>query len=164
MIIDKKLRETAAGRLLAEMLTMNADRGIPDKSQANAKVDQMDGELFVQLLEANFNRIDTNGDGISRKELAIALSTPFKFSKDEYAMLRLLSKYFDTIAGMVDDQEAGQAVLVTRADKEVLVQFLLHAGMSLADVHDWLSLNERSVAPPPSSSPPSSGPPSSSAP
>ena len=153
MIIDRKLRETAAGRMVLEMLSMNSDRGIPNPKEAGATVEQMDSVLFAKLLEANFKRIDTNGNGISRKELAVALSTPARFSTDEYAMLRLLSKYFDTITRMCDDQVEGEALVVTSWDKDVLVQFLLHSGMTLSDVHDWINLNERSIAPPPPSAP-----------
>jgi hypothetical protein len=66
-------------------------------------------------------------------------------------MLRLVSKYFYSIAQMCDDQEESDSVRITKLDKDVLVQFLKHSTMSLKDIHDWLSLNERSVAPPPSS-------------
>jgi hypothetical protein len=148
--IDKKLRETAAGRLLAEMLSLNSGRGIPAKEK-NAKIEELDNVLFADLLTKNFKRIDTNGNGISKKELAFAMSKPHEFSADEFTMLRLLSKYFDTIAKMCDDQEEGEAVVITELDKEVLVQFLKHAGMTLAGIHDWLSVNDRAMGPPPSS-------------
>lgn len=150
MFIDKKLRETAAGRLLADMLSLNSGRGIPKKDQ-NAKVEEMDSVLFADLLNKNFKRIDTNNNGISKKELAFAMSKPHEFSKDEFTMLRLLSKYFDTIAKMCDDQAEGEAVVITDLDREVLVQFLKHAGMTLESIHDWLSVNDRAVGPPPSS-------------
>ncbi len=103
------------------------------------------------MLDANFNRIDINSDGISRKELAFALSAPQMFSPEEYTMLRLVSKYFNSIAALCDDQAEGEAMRITSADKDVLVQFLIHSNMSLQDIHDWLSLNERSVSLPPSS-------------
>lgn len=151
MKIDRKMRETVAGMLLQEMLTLNSDRGIPSPNEEDAELPQMDGSYLCELLEKNFKRIDINGDGISRKELAFALSAPQMFSKDEYAMLRLLSKYFHSIAAICDDQAEGQAVHITKMDVTVLTQFLKHSNMTLRDIHDWLALNERSVAPPPSS-------------
>ena len=152
MKIDRKMRETVAGMLLQEMLSLNSDRGIPTANEEDKEVDHLDGPYLAELLEKNFKRIDINGDGISRKELAFAMSAPQHFSKDEYAMLRLLSKYFHSIAAICDDQAEGEPILITKMDLKVLVQFLKHSNMTLRDIHDWLALNERSVAPPPSSS------------
>lgn len=145
------MRETVAGMLMQEMLTLNSERGIPSSNVEDAEVAHMDGPYLAELLEKNFKRIDINGDGISRKELAFALSAPQYFSNDEFAMLRLLSKYFHSIAAICEDQEEGDSVLITKMDMKVLVQFLKHSNMTLRDIHDWLALNERSVAPPPSS-------------
>lgn len=151
MKIDRKLRETAAGRLIQEMLGLNSQRGIPGGVSDDDDLGSLSGPQIAKLLEANFKRIDFNSDGISRKELAFALSAPQMFSQDEYAMLRLVSKYFNSIAALCDDQEEGESVRITSTDKDVLVQFLTHSNMSLQDIHDWLSLNERSVSLPPSS-------------
>ncbi len=151
MIINKKMRETIAGNLLAEMITMSTNHGIPKTTAENAKIESIDGPLLARLLEKNFSRIDTNNNGISKKELAIAMSTPQLFSNDEYTMLKLLSLYFNSIASLCDDQEEGEAVLITKQDKDVLVQFLKYSKMTLQDISDWLALNERSVAPPPKS-------------
>jgi len=151
MKIDRKLRETVAGQLLQDMISMNAQRGIPNPTQENLKLPGLDGPLLAQLLEDNFKKLDLDGDGISRRELALAMVSPQSFSNDEYAMLKLVSKYFETIASMCDDQKEGESLRITRLDKDVLVQFLKHSKMSLSDIHDWLALNERSVAPPPAS-------------
>lgn len=148
------MRETVAGMLLQEMLTLTAERGIPSAKEEDADVSHMNGALLAELLQKNFKRIDINNDGISRKELAFALSAPQMFSKDEYAMLRLLSKYFHSIAAICDDQAEGEPVVITKMDIDVLIQFLKHSNMSLRDIHDWLSHNERSVSPPPSSQDP----------
>ena len=152
MIIDRKLRETVAGVMLEEMLSLNGQRGIPKPTAENMKVSQrMDGPMLAFLIEKNFNRIDLNGDGISRKELATAMATPQKFTNDEWAMLRLITRYFDSIAALCDDQTEGEKVRITKMDKDVLIQFLQFSNMTMQNIHDWLSLNERSVAPPPSS-------------
>lgn len=151
MIIDRKLRESVASIMLQEMLSLTAERGIPKPTAENMKVSGMDGPLLAKLIEDNFSRLDANGDGLTRKELAEAMSTPYKFTQDEWSMLRLITAYFDSIAAICDDQAEGEKVRITSMDKEVLVQFLKYSKMSMQDIHDWLSLNERSVAPPPPS-------------
>lgn len=152
MIIDRKLRESVASIMLQEMLSLNGDRGIPNPTAENTKVTGMNGPQLARLIEANFARLDENGDGLTKKELATAMSTPHKFNADEWTMLRLITKYFDSIAAICDDQTEGEKVRITHMDKEVLIQFLKFSNMSLQDIHDWLSHNERSVAPPPKSS------------
>ncbi len=151
MIINKKMKETIAGQMMAEMVSMVANHGIPKSTSENAKIEAIDGPLLARLIEKNFSRIDTNNDGISKKELAMAMSTPQLYSNDEYTMLKLLSVYFNSIASLCDDQEEGEKVRITKQDKDVLIQFLKYSKMSLQDISDWLALNERSVAPPPMS-------------
>lgn len=148
--IDRKLRETAAGNIIEEMLSMGQERGIPNPTGEHAQIPELEGSKLAQLIEANFKRIDLDGDGISRKELAFALAAPEHFSNDEYIMLKLLSKYFDSIASLCQDQEEGERVKITIMDKDVLLQFLSHSNMTLRDIHDWVSLNERAVGLPPS--------------
>ncbi len=151
MIIDRKLRETIAGKMMQEMISLNSNHGIPKTGGESVKVEHIDGPLLARLLQANFSRIDTNNNGISRKELAIAMSTPQLYTNDEYTMLKLVSMYFNSIAALCDDQEEGEALLITKQDKDVLVQFLKYSTMSLKEISDWLALNEHSVAPPPMS-------------
>lgn len=151
MKIDRKLRETVAGNMIQEMLTIGQERGIPNPTGEHAKIPELAGPHLAQLIENNFKRVDLDGDGITRKELAIALASPEYFSADEYIMLRLLSKYFDSIAALCQDQEESERVRITPMDKEVLVQFLKHSDMTLQDIHDWISRNDRGIGPPPAS-------------
>ena len=151
MKLDRKMRETAAGMLIEQMLTLNSDRGIPTSKEDDMDVEHLQGPYLAELLEKNYKRLDITSEGISRKALAFALGAPQSFSKDEYAMLKLLSKYFHSVAKLCDDQSEEAPIFITRMDMEVLLQFLKHSNMSLRDIHDWMSLNERSVAPPPSS-------------
>ncbi|MEZ4535575.1 MAG: hypothetical protein R3D26_11340 [Cyanobacteriota/Melainabacteria group bacterium] len=65
----------------------------------------LDGPTIVRLLEENFERLDPNNNGIEREELMTALMNPQAFTTDEYEMLRLITKYFDTIINMSDDEE-----------------------------------------------------------
>jgi hypothetical protein len=95
---------------------------------------------FLTLLTENFNRIDLDDNGISRKELEDAFSAASQLTRDEAMMLRLLQQYFDTIAGMADDLPGDEETRVTKLDVEVLAQFLLNSNMSLDDLHKWCSL------------------------
>lgn len=113
----------------------------------------LDGPTIVKLLEENFERLDPNNDGIEREELMTALMNPQAFTTDEYEMLRLITKYFDTIINMSDDED-GEETKISRADLLVLEQFLVHSKMTLKELHSWCSVaNQPSagdeVGPPP---------------
>ncbi len=151
MTIDRKLRESVASIMINDMLHFSSKTSIPDGDLEKVQVESMDSKLLATLIEKNFKRIDLNGDGISRKELALALSSPKYFTNEEFMMLRLISKYFDSIASLCDDQAEGEKLRITKLDKDVLVQFLQFSNMTLQDIHNWLALHERSVTPPPSS-------------
>jgi len=94
----------------------------------------LDGPTIVRLLEENFERLDPNNNGIEREELMTALMNPQAFTTDEYEMLRLITKYFDTIINMSDDEE-GEETKISRADLLVLEQFLVHSKMTLKELH-----------------------------
>jgi hypothetical protein len=96
---------------------------------------------LAKLLDRNFERLDPNNDGISREEIANALLSPWSFSQEEVTMLKLLEKYFDTIANMVDE-EPGKDTRITAADKEVLSQFLVYSGIDLDTLARWRSLDK----------------------
>lgn len=113
-------------------------------SDAETQTDQeapLDGATVAKLLEKNFSRLDPNGNGITREELAQALLSQGSYSKDEYAMLQLIGKYFDTIANMCEDEQGPQSV-ITSLDKDVLNQFLIYSNLSLSDLHKWRSVVE----------------------
>jgi len=103
----------------------------------------LDGATVAKLLEKNFSRLDPNGNGITREELAQALLSKNSYTSDEYAMLQLIGKYFETIANMCDDEVGPQSV-ITNLDKDVLNQFLVHSNLSLSDLHKWRSAVEQS--------------------
>ena len=104
---------------------------------------QLDGVTVAKLLEKNFARLDPNGNGITREELAQALLSKGTYTDDEYAMLQLIGKYFDTIAKMAEDEVGPQSV-ITSLDKDVLNQFLAHSNLSLSELHTWRSVVDES--------------------
>ena len=111
----------------------------------------LDGPTIVKLLEENFDRLDPNNDGIEREELMTALLNPQAFTTDEYEMRRLITKYFDTIINMSDDEE-GEETKISRADLLVLEQFLVHSKMTLKELHSWCSIANKpadDIGPPP---------------
>ncbi|HMO23396.1 MAG TPA: hypothetical protein PKC98_20735, partial [Candidatus Melainabacteria bacterium] len=76
---------------------------------------------------------------------------PQAFTTDEYEMLRLITKYFDTIINMSDDEE-GEETKISRADLLVLEQFLVHSKMTLKELHSWCSIANKpadDIGPPP---------------
>lgn len=80
-----------------------------------------------------------------------ALMNPQAFTTDEYEMLRLITKYFDTIINMSDDEE-GEETKISRADLLVLEQFLVHSKMTLKELHSWCSIANQpadDIGPPP---------------
>ncbi|MBZ0189057.1 MAG: hypothetical protein K8F91_22620 [Candidatus Obscuribacterales bacterium] len=145
-------REQAARRALDDIKFLLAfEPGTVGSGSGSGSEIAIGGAQFVDLLLANFNKLDWNDDGISRDELTTALIYPQSFAADEYEMLKLVAKYFDTIINMVDD-EPGEELRITRADVEVLAQFVIHSGMTLEKLHMWCSLeqsSQQSVGPPP---------------
>lgn len=149
--MTEQSRQEQAARRALEDIRFLIETGSEGSSPAEGAETSLDGRQIIDLLTGNFNKLDKNGDGISRNELATALMYPQSFHADEYEMLKLVAKYFDTIINMVDDEQ-GEELRITRADVEVLGQFLVHSGMSLAELHRWCSLEqtvEDSVGPPP---------------
>ena len=111
----------------------------------------LDGPTICQLLEKNFERLDANGNGITREELLRGLMNPQAFTPDEYVMLRLLVKYFETIINLNDDED-GEETYISQTDVMVLEQFLVHSQMTLKDLHKWCSKTTdaaEEVGPPP---------------
>jgi hypothetical protein len=143
--VNKPDREEAAKAALTDInkLLHPGDDKVSSKNES-----YLDGPVIVELLEKNFARLDPNNDGISRLELMDAISRPADFSVDEYEMLRLVAKYFDTIITMADDQE-GEELRITQLDLAVLKQFLVNGQMTLQELKRWNSSVEEEVGMPP---------------
>jgi hypothetical protein len=123
--------------VLGELRAPEADDGAALMG-VTGREPHLDGVTIATLLEKNFSKLDPNGNGITREELAQALISQGSYSRDEYAMLQLIGKYFDTIANMCEDEQGPQSV-ITSLDKDVLNQFLMHSNLSLAELHQWRS-------------------------
>jgi hypothetical protein len=135
----KKQREAAAEAALRDIVWML------DSDGSVSKADELEGAKVVALLRKNWTRLDPDKDGITRGELLEALGKPGVFSPDEYAVLHLLSKYFDLIINFSDD-EAGPETRITRKDAAVLAQFLLHSKLTLASLSHWLEQSDKRAA------------------
>lgn len=106
---------------------------------------------LINLLKSNFSKLDPNNDGISRAELLRAISNPAAFSQNEFEMLKLITKYFDTIINLSDD-EPGEELRISQMDAQVLEQFLLHSKLTVQELHMWCQLGddpEEITGPPP---------------
>lgn len=131
-------REDAAKQAMEDIRMLT---GAGKQESEDALNPSMAGEKLVKLLKSNFEKLDPDGNGISRSELLSAISNPQKFSEDECEMLRLIAKYFDTIINLSDD-EPGEELHLSRMDMEVLSQFLIHSNLSLEELHMWCSLGD----------------------
>jgi hypothetical protein len=98
--------------------------------------DKLDSETFARVLIKTYPRLDPGNKGLSKEHLGKLIMRPDAFGHEEYTMLVMLAKYFDTIANLVDD-EPGPQKTITPMDREVLCQFLMHGKMSLAELHRW---------------------------
>ncbi|CAN5165090.1 hypothetical protein BH10CYA1_BH10CYA1_58170 [soil metagenome] len=154
---DEKIRNDAADHAVRDLVWLVG--GTTEDARASDHFDAVEEELsgakLAELLDRNFTRLDPNGNGISRTEIAAALMTPNVFSVDEYAMLKLVAKYFDTIIKLSDDEEGDETVL-TRTDAEVLSQFLVHSKLKLSELRRWIAIadgtaTEQDIGPPPMS-------------
>ena len=139
-------RENAARDLLDEIVSLVKD------SEAPAGEDpQLDARRLVELLNSNFKKLDHDNDGISRGELSVALARPGEFSNDEYTMLYLVGKYFDTISELSDDEPGKQDTRISKLDKDILAQLLVGRNLTLAQLHAWFHRDSKETfqSPPP---------------
>src|SRR5579885_3034477 len=133
-----KAREEAAQQALNDIRWLiHGNEAAPDEEES-----YLDGATICALLAKNFSRLDPNNDGITREELLIALMNPQAFTPDEYEMLRLLTKYFETIINLSEDEIGGETK-ISRYDMMVLEQFLVHSKMSLKELHTWCSMSRQ---------------------
>ncbi len=143
--MNKADREEAAKAALTDI---NKLLHPDDNKLSSVNESYLDGPVIIELLEKNFARLDPNNDGISRTELMDAISRPADFTVDEYEMLRIVAKYFDTIITMADDQ-IGEELHITQLDLAVLKQFLVSGQMTLQELKRWNSSVEEEVGMPP---------------
>jgi len=152
---DEKIRSDAADQAVRDLVWLvgGTTENARAKDHFDAVEEELSGAKLAVLLDRNFQRLDPNGNGISRAEIAAALMTPNVFSVDEYAMLKLVAKYFDTIINLSDDEEGNETVL-TRTDAQVLSQFLVHSKLKLSELRRWIAIadgtaTEEDIGPPP---------------
>lgn len=152
-----KRREDAAQQAMADIrwLIQGTEQGNLSTPSPDDEETHLDGPTIIALLEKNFARLDPNNDGISREEIMVALMNPQAFSPEEYEVLRLVTKYFDTIINLSEDEEEGETK-ISRYDMLVLEQFLVHSNMTLKQLHEWCtkgkapgSASEGEIGPPP---------------
>ncbi len=112
--------------------------GAPTTAEHVESLEQesLDSETFARIFIQTYPRLDPKDQGLSKEHLGKLIMRPDVFSHDEYVMLIMLAKYFDTIANLVDD-EPGPQTMITPMDREVLCQFLVHGKLSLAELHRW---------------------------
>ncbi len=133
-------RRNAAKRTFTDVLGQLRRGQLPGEIDNQPQPENLEGKKLSRLLEDNFARLDPDNNGITKEELASALISPERFSSDEYVMLKLVGKYFKTIANMCNDQ-IGPETVITQMDKDVLIQFLAHSNLTLADLHAWRALD-----------------------
>jgi hypothetical protein len=115
--------------------------------------DTLDSATFADLFNKSFSKLDPQHQGITQVHLGKLIMRPDMFGQDEYVMLLLLAKYFDTIANLVD----GDKSRITHLHKEVLNQFLVHGKLTLAELARWTMLCVDPNESAPSALPPLSG-------
>lgn len=98
--------------------------------------ESLDSESFARIFIQTYPRLDPKNQGLTKEQLTKMIMRPDVFSHEEYVMLMMLAKYFDTIANLVDD-EPGPQTMITPMDREVLCQFLVHGKLSLPELHRW---------------------------
>jgi hypothetical protein len=142
-------REQAAKLAFDDIMAMAKD----DRSSPLSKTDDnldahrtMRGVQLAKLLDKNFDKLDPDNDGITRDELAQALLSPWGFTEEDFTLIRLMQKYFDTIANMVDE-EPGHDSRITRQDKEVLNQFLIFSDLDLRTLALWRAADDPDKTP-----------------
>jgi hypothetical protein len=153
--INEKTKHDAADHAVRDLVWLVG--GTTEDAQVDehfkAVEEELSGAKLAELLDLNFKKLDSNGNGISRAEIAAALMQPNVFSVDEYAMLKLVAKYFDTIINLSDD-EPGDETVITRTDAGVLAQFLVHSKLKLSELRRWIAIadgsaTEQDIGPPP---------------
>jgi hypothetical protein len=139
-------REKAAKMAFDDIITKARDDKSSPLSKTNDNIDTrrtMRGVQLEKLLNKNFAKLDPDNNGITRDELAQALLSPWGFSEEDFTLIRLIQKYFDTIANMVDE-EPGSDSRITKHDIEVLNQFLTYSDLDLQTLALWRAADDSS--------------------
>jgi hypothetical protein len=139
-------REKAAKMAFDDIITKARDDKSSPLSKTNDNIDTrrtMRGVQLAKLLNKNFAKLDPDNNGITRDELAQALLSPWGFSEEDFTLIRLIQKYFDTIANMVDE-EPGSDSRITKQDIEVLNQFLTYSDLDLQTLALWRAADDPS--------------------
>ncbi len=129
-----------------DIITKARDDKSSPLSKTNDNIDTrrtMRGVQLAKLLNKNFAKLDPDNNGITRDELAQALLSPWGFSEEDFTLIRLIQKYFDTIANMVDE-EPGSDSRITKQDIEVLNQFLTYSDLDLQTLALWRAADDPS--------------------
>ena len=125
-------KEKAAGNMLKDVVWLlggtKEDRALENYRNPE---EELPGKQLVDLLYQTFATLDPDNNGISRAEMTAALVQPNLFSADQYAMLKLVAKYFDTIINLADDEPLDETV-ITKTDAQVLGQFLQNSDFKLS--------------------------------
>jgi hypothetical protein len=149
-------KEKAAGNMLKDVVWLlggtKEDRALENYRNPE---EELPGKQLVDLLYQTFATLDPDNNGISRAEMTAALVQPNLFSADQYAMLKLVAKYFDTIINLADDEPLDETV-ITKTDAQVLGQFLQNSDFKLSELHQWIAISngtatEKDIGPPPMS-------------
>ncbi len=151
---ENKDKEKAASNMLKDMVWLLGGT-MEDRALENYRnpEEELPGQQLIELLHRSFATLDPDNNGISRAEMAAALTQPNLFTADQYAMLKLVAKYFDTIINLADD-EALEETVITRTDAQVLAQFLQNSDFKLSELHRWIAISngtatEKDIGPPP---------------
>lgn len=152
-------RGTQGHGSLDDLLWLHKASGpTPVEEVQSLEQETLDSETFAKLFIQTYPKLDPRDQGLTKEHLGKLIMRPDIFTNDEYNMLLMLAKYFDTVSNLVDDEE-GPQTMITPMDKEVLCQFLVHGKLSLPELHRW-----RLLCMQPKEDPGMEGPPLTSAP
>lgn len=133
---------TPAHGNLDDLLWLHKSSGPSDYDHIESLAqDTLDSQTFADLFNKTFPRLDPENRGITKEHLGKLIMRPDIFANDEYVMLLLLAKYYDTISNLVD----GDTHRITSLHKEVLSTFLIHGKLTLAELARWRMLGSESL-------------------
>jgi hypothetical protein len=110
--------------------------GMRNEPESSPPPPKLTSKRLAVLLLKNFKTLDPDNNGITREEIATAMLKKDHFSGEEFLMLQIIARYFDTIANMSDDEE-GKETVITKTDMKVLNQFLLYSELDIEQLHEW---------------------------
>lgn len=96
----------------------------------------MSGARLADLLKENFGKIDTNGDGVSLREIKRCEAMPFNFSEEALLMFKVLERFFETICNLADD-EPGPDTVISAVDVDALAEYLKNSHLTIEQLQEW---------------------------